>query len=147
MLAGADVFIGVSVPGAVTPAGIAQMAADPIVFALANPRSEVDPEEIEQIRRRDRDRPLRLSEPDQQRARVPRRLPRRARRSSARDHAARWSSQLRTRSRQAIPDDELASDYIVPSVFDRSVAPNVARAVAAAAVTAGVARDKQEVQR
>ena len=48
---------------------------------------------------------------------------------------------------QAIPDDELASDYIVPSVFDRSVAPNVARAVAAAAVTAGVARDKQEVQR
>ena len=48
---------------------------------------------------------------------------------------------------QAIPDDELASDYIVPSVFDRSVAPNVARAVAAAAVSAGVARDKQEVQR
>ena len=49
MLAGADVFIGVSVPGAVTPAGIARMADDAIVFALANPRPEVDPEEIEHL--------------------------------------------------------------------------------------------------
>ena len=47
----------------------------------------------------------------------------------------------------AISDEELASDYIVPSVFDRSVAPNVAQAVAAAAVAGGVARDSQEVQR
>ena len=42
------------------------------------------PEEIEDVRRGDRDRPLRLPEPDQQRARVPRRLPRRARRPRAR---------------------------------------------------------------
>ena len=47
LLAGADVFIGVSVPGAVTRAGIERMATDAIVFALANPRPEVDPEEIE----------------------------------------------------------------------------------------------------
>jgi len=49
VLAGADVFIGLSAPGAVTRSGIERMAAAPIVFALANPRSEIDPEEIEDI--------------------------------------------------------------------------------------------------
>ena len=50
MLAGADVFIGVSVPGAVTPRRASSgWRHDPIVFALANPRSEVEPEEVEQI--------------------------------------------------------------------------------------------------
>jgi malate dehydrogenase (oxaloacetate-decarboxylating) len=38
-----------------------------------------------------------------------------------------------------IPRDELASDYIVPSVFNRAVAPAVAKAVAEAAEAAGVA--------
>ena len=47
VLAGADVFIGVSVPGAITRAGVEKMAADAIVFAMANPTPEVDPEEIE----------------------------------------------------------------------------------------------------
>ena len=42
-------FIGVSLPGAVTRDGIARMAHDAIVFALANPRSEIDPEEIEDL--------------------------------------------------------------------------------------------------
>ena len=45
-LAGADVYIGVSAPGAVSVDGIASMAADPIVFAMANPSPEVVPEEI-----------------------------------------------------------------------------------------------------
>src|SRR5206468_5812729 len=40
VLAGADVLIGVSVPGAVSRAGIERMARDAIVFALANPRPE-----------------------------------------------------------------------------------------------------------
>ena len=39
-----------------------------------------------------------------------------------------------------ISEDELTSDYIVPSVFDRRAAPAVARAVARAAVQGGVAR-------
>jgi malate dehydrogenase (oxaloacetate-decarboxylating) len=39
-----------------------------------------------------------------------------------------------------IAPDELAADYVIPSVFDREVAPAVARAVAEAAVAAGVAR-------
>jgi len=49
MLADADVFIGLSVPGAITQAGVRRMAADAIVFTLANPRSEIDPEEIEDV--------------------------------------------------------------------------------------------------
>ena len=49
MLVDADVFIGVSVPGAVTRAGIERMASAAIVFTLANPRPEIDPEEIEDL--------------------------------------------------------------------------------------------------
>jgi malate dehydrogenase (oxaloacetate-decarboxylating) len=47
-LAGADVFIGVSAPGILTGADIATMAPDSIVFALANPDPEVDPQEAAQ---------------------------------------------------------------------------------------------------
>jgi len=43
-----------------------------------------------------------------------------------------------------IPADELSADYIVPSVFDSSVAPAVAGAVAEAAVAGGVARVRAE---
>ena len=50
--------------------------SDAIVFALANPDPEVDPAEARQTRRRGRHRPQRLPEPDQQRARLSRRLPR-----------------------------------------------------------------------
>jgi malic enzyme len=46
VLAGADVLIGLSGPGAVTAAGVRTMAADAIVFAMANPVPEVHPEEI-----------------------------------------------------------------------------------------------------
>ena len=46
-LVGADVFIGVSAPGILRPEWIAQMAEQPVVFALANPDPEVDPAEAE----------------------------------------------------------------------------------------------------
>ena len=72
---GADVVHRRLGAGAVTRDGIARMAEDAIVFALANPRSEIDPEEIEDLARRHCDGPVRLPEPDQQRARLPRRLP------------------------------------------------------------------------
>ena len=42
-----------------------------------------------------------------------------------------------------IPQDELHPDYIIPSVFNRKVAENVAEAVANAAVASGVARRKR----
>ena len=46
-LVGADVFIGVSAPGILKPEWIAEMAQQPVVFALANPDPEVDPAEAE----------------------------------------------------------------------------------------------------
>ena len=47
---GADVFIGVSVKGAVTPEMIASMASDPVIFAMANPDPEITPEEAHAVR-------------------------------------------------------------------------------------------------
>ena len=146
MLAGADVFVGVSVPGAVTAAGIARMAENPIVFALANPRSEVEPEEVEQFAA-----VIATGRSD---------YPNQINNVLAFPGVFRGALDVRARTitpemelaaahaiAEAISDDELASDYIVPSVFDRSVAPSVAQAVSAAAVAGGVARDNQEVPR
>ena len=141
----ADVFIGLSVPGAVTRAGIERMASDSIVFALANPRSEVEPEEIEDLvtviatGRSDYPNQINnvLAFPGVFRGALDVR-------------ASGITPEMELAAAHAlahvIPDDELSADYIVPSVFDRSVAPAVARAVADAAVTAGVARQQQEVQ-
>ncbi len=49
-LVGADVFVGLSVAGAVTGDMVAQMAARPVIFALANPVPEITPEEIRKVR-------------------------------------------------------------------------------------------------
>ena len=47
---GADVFTGVSVKGMVTPAMVATMAENPIIFAMANPDPEITPEEVQSVR-------------------------------------------------------------------------------------------------
>ena len=49
-MVGADVFVGLSVKGAVTPDMVATMGSDPIVFALANPDPEITPEEVASVR-------------------------------------------------------------------------------------------------
>src|SRR6476660_1910746 len=49
-LVGADVFVGLSVAGAVTRDMVAQMAARPIIFALANPVPEITPDEVRAVR-------------------------------------------------------------------------------------------------
>ena len=49
-LVGADVFVGLSAAGAVTREMVAQMAARPIIFALANPVPEITPEEVRAVR-------------------------------------------------------------------------------------------------
>src|ERR687891_64605 len=46
VLAGADVLLGLSGPGAVSPAGVRAMAPEAVVFAMANPVPEVHPEEV-----------------------------------------------------------------------------------------------------
>ena len=139
MLAGADVYIGVSVPGAVSRAGIAGMATDSIVFALANPRPEIDPEEIEDlaavIATGRSDYPNQINNvlvfPGVFRGAL-----------DVRARAITKEMELAAAHALAgvIPSDQLSADYIIPSVFDRSVAPLIAHAVAEAAGVAGVAR-------
>ena len=76
---GADVFLGLS--GSTVPESVIEtMADDAIVFALSNPDPEIDPAVARDARIGRGDRPQRLPEPDQQRARVPRGLRGRARR-------------------------------------------------------------------
>ena len=50
-LRGADIFLGVSVPGAIERSDVQAMAKDPIVFALANPIPEIVPGDIKGIAR------------------------------------------------------------------------------------------------
>ena len=47
---GADVFLGVSAKGAVTPEMVASMADNPVIFAMANPDPEITPEEAREVR-------------------------------------------------------------------------------------------------
>jgi malate dehydrogenase (oxaloacetate-decarboxylating) len=146
VLGGADVFIGLSVPGAITRAGVGRMAAAPIVFALANPRSEIEPEEIEDLAaviatgRSDYPNQINnvLAFPGVFRGALDVRA--RAITHGMQIAAARALAEV-------IAEHELAADYVVPSVFDRSVAPAVARAVGEAAVAEGVARNHLEVER
>jgi malate dehydrogenase (oxaloacetate-decarboxylating) len=139
LLEGADVFIGVSVPGAVSVEGIRRMAERPIVFALANPTPEVDPEAIEGLAaviatgRSDYPNQINnvLAFPgvfrgalDAQATTIDRGMELAASRAIA----------------ESIPPVELSADYVVPSVFNRAVATAVASAVEAAARTSGVSR-------
>ena len=79
-VAGADVFIGVSAPNVLSPEWIDEMATKPIVFALANPDPEVDIAEATKRAAVVATGTVRLPEPDQQRPRLPRGVPRPARR-------------------------------------------------------------------
>ncbi|ARC87211.1 NADP-dependent malic enzyme [Rhodovulum sp. MB263] len=49
-MVGADVFLGVSAKGAVTPGMVASMAENPVIFAMANPDPEITPEEAQEVR-------------------------------------------------------------------------------------------------
>jgi malate dehydrogenase (oxaloacetate-decarboxylating) len=139
VLAGADVFIGLSGPGAVSVEGIRAMAPDAIVFAMANPAPEVAPEEIEGVAavvatgRSDYPNQINnvLAFPGMFRGALDVRasaITREMELAAARAIA------------NAIAADELEPDYVVASVFNRAVAPAVAAAVAEAAERGGVAR-------
>jgi malate dehydrogenase (oxaloacetate-decarboxylating) len=142
-LAGADVFIGLSSPGAVSADGIRSMARDGIVFAMANPTPEVPPEEIAGyaavIATGRSDYPNQINNvlafPGIFRGALDVR-------------ATSITEAMEVTAGNAIAatigPDELAPDYIVPSVFNRDVAPSVASAVAAAAVAGGVARKQPD---
>jgi malate dehydrogenase (oxaloacetate-decarboxylating) len=138
-VAGADVFIGLSGPGAVSAAAIETMAPDAVVFAMANPTPEVPPEAIEGVAaviatgRSDYPNQINnvLAFPGIFRGALDVR-------------ASTINEEMKLAAARAIAatvaEDELAADYVVPSVFNRSVAPAVAAAVARAAACTGVAR-------
>jgi malate dehydrogenase (oxaloacetate-decarboxylating) len=138
-LAGADVFIGLSQPGAVSAAGIRTMADGAIVFAMANPTPEVLPEEIEGVAavigtgRSDYPNQINnvLAFPGIFRGAL-----------DVRATAITEGMNLAAAEAIAavVKRDELGVDYVIPSVFNRDVAPAVADAVTRAAVAGGVAR-------
>ena len=138
-LAGADVLLGLSGPGAVSAAAVRAMAADAIVFAMANPVPEVQPEEV-----RDDVAIMATGRSD---------YPNQINNVLAFPGVFKGALEVRARTineemklaaahaiARVIPDDELHADYIIPSVFNRRVAESVAEAVANAAVASGVAR-------
>ncbi|HSP72098.1 MAG TPA: NAD-dependent malic enzyme, partial [Gaiellaceae bacterium] len=142
VLRGADVFVGLSTPGAISAEGVRGMAADPIVFAMANPTPEVAPEQIADVAavvatgRSDYPNQINnvLAFPGIFRG--------------ALDVRARTITEgMEVAAGHALAasiGDDLAADYIVPSVFNRDVAPAVAAAVAAAAEADGVARKARD---
>ncbi|MBP1464637.1 ACT domain-containing protein [Candidatus Chloroploca sp. M-50] len=136
---GADVFVGVSKGGVLTPELVRSMAPDPIVFALANPVPEGDPEMLRAYARvvatGRSDQPNQinnvLSFPG-------------IFRGALDVNAAKMTVGMRLAAAEAlanvIPDEEISEEYIVPSVFNRAVVPTIATAVALAAIEEGVAR-------
>jgi malate dehydrogenase (oxaloacetate-decarboxylating) len=145
MLAGADVLLGLSRPGAVSAAGVRRMGPDAIVFAMANPVPEVQPEEV-----RDEVAIMATGRSD---------YPNQINNVLAFPGVFKGALEVRARTineemelaaaraiAAVIPDDELHADYIVPSVFNRRVAESVAEAVANAAVASGVARRARGVR-
>jgi malate dehydrogenase (oxaloacetate-decarboxylating) len=118
------------------------MAEDPIVFAMANPNPEVAPEEIEEVAavvgtgRSDYPNQVNnvLAFPGVFRGALDVR-------------ASAFTREMELAAAHALADvvdaEHLAADYVLPSVFDRSVAPAVATAVARAAEESDVARRRR----
>ncbi len=138
-LEGADVFMGVSVPGVVTPEMIRSMASDPIVFAMANPIPEIQPEwvrdDVAVMATGRSDYPNQINNvlafPGIFRGALDCRV-------------SCLTTQMFLEAANAIaglvtPDD-LDSEHIIPSVFDQRVSAAVASAVAHTARREGLAR-------
>ena len=146
VLKGADVFIGVSAPGCVTPEMVRSMNPNPILFPMANPVPEIMP--------------------DLARKRVP--LWWGTGRSDFANQinnvlafpgifrgaldvrASDINDEMKIAAAHAIADfvtdDKLSPDYIIPSALDRSVSQAVAAAVAEAARKTGVAGSDPKVR-
>jgi malate dehydrogenase (oxaloacetate-decarboxylating) len=128
VLDGADVFLGVSGPNIFAASELSRMAKDPIVFALANPTSEVDPVEARRyakvVATGRSDHPNQINNvlafPGVFRG--------------ALDARARFiTEEMKVAAARAIADvispEELRPDYIIPSVFNERVVKDVADAV------------------
>jgi malate dehydrogenase (oxaloacetate-decarboxylating) len=137
LLAGADAFIGLSVPGLLTPDDVRTMAADPDVFALAMPEPELDPAHAEVAAVFGTGRPE-----------LPNQI------NSALAFPGIWRGVLDCRATRIDDTMVMAAahaiaatcagavtpEHVVPSVLNPDLAPNVAAAVREAAEAAGLAR-------
>ena len=140
VIKGADVFIGVSAPGTVTPEMIKTMAPDPILFPMANPTPEIMPDEAKAagaavIGTGRSDFPNQINNvlafPGIFRGTLDVR-------------ASDINDEMKVAAAYAIAniitDEERNAEYIIPNPFDKRVAKAVAEAVAKAARDTGVAR-------
>ena len=140
VMVGADLFIGVSSPGVVTPEMVKTMAPNPILFPMANPVPEIMPDLAREagaavIGTGRSDFPNQINNvlafPGVFRGAFD------VRASDINEEmklaAARALAEL-------VSDEELTPDYIIPAPFDQRVCPAVAAAVAQAARDSGVAR-------
>lgn len=140
VIVGADVFIGLSAPGMVTPEMVKTMAPNPMLFPLANPTPEIFPEDalkagaaVLGTGRSDYPNQINnvLAFPGIFRGALDVR-------------ASDINDEMKIAAAKAIAgiisDEELRADYIIPDAFDKRVAPSVAKAVMQAARDTGVAR-------
>ena len=143
MLVGADVFIGVSAPGAVTTEMVKTMNKDAVVFACANPTPEIFPDDakaggakVVSTGRSDFPNQINnvLAFPG-------------IFRGAFDVRAKEINDEMKLAASEAlanlITDEELSPEYIIPKAFDKRVGPAVAKAVAEAANRTGVARIKK----
>jgi malate dehydrogenase (oxaloacetate-decarboxylating)(NADP+) len=154
-MVGADVFLGLSVKGAVTQEMVKSMADKPIIFALANPDPEILPEEVKQVRsdaivatgRSDYNNQVNnvMGFPYIFRGALD------VRASTINDEMKIAAAQsLAGLAREPVPDEVSAAysgrkmqfgpEYIIPVPFDFRLITTVPTAVAQAAMTSGVAR-------
>lgn len=140
VIAGADVFIGVSAPGMVTADMVKSMAKDPVIFAMANPVPEIMPDEaleagakVVGTGRSDFANQINnvLAFPGIFRGALDVR-------------ASDINDEMKIAAAKAIAslvsDEEMNPEYIIPAAFDPRVGDTVAKAVAEAARKTGVAR-------
>lgn len=142
VIKGADVFIGVSVAGALTKEMVRSMNDQPIIFAMANPVPEIMPDEAKEagamvVGTGRSDFPNQVNNvlafPGIFRGALDVR-------------ATHINEKMKQAAVEAIAslisDEELDTSYCIPGPFDPRVAPRVAAAVAKAAMETGVARKK-----
>jgi malate dehydrogenase (oxaloacetate-decarboxylating) len=139
VIEGTDLFVGLSGPGIITPGSLEKMGEDPIVFAMANPNPEVMPEDaapyVRIMATGRSDYPNQINNvlcfPG-------------IFRGALDAGAPRITEEMKLAAAKGIAmtvtDDDLSEDYIIPSVFNRDVAPAVAAAVVEEAKSAGIAR-------
>ena len=141
VIKGADVFIGVSAPGTLTADMVRSMADKPVIFACANPKPEILPEEaiaagaaVVSTGRSDYPNQVNnvLCFPG-------------IFRGALDVQASDINDEMKVAAAYAIAglvsDEELNAEYILPAAFDPRVKDTVARAVKEAAIKSGVARN------